>query len=481
MEKILIAAFDGLLPEQVSPALTPAIHDVSRRGVRFSRHHAVFPTVTRANVATMVTGCYPGKHGIPANRAVFPEIDTASVTDVLFPEMAALAKNHDVLLVPTMGELLAAQGMSHVSVVGGTSGNAYMHHPKAAESGKGGVIHPEFALPSDLFREVEARFGPWPPGAVPNIGPVERVGDITLDFVVPELKPDVLFVWFPEPDKSNHVHGLGSAESNAGLAAADHQLGRILAALNDRGDAPDVFIISDHGYSTINAKINVSTLLAADGFRVDEGEGSVIVADNGGAVLLNYPGAEDAGIERLSVWLAAQPWAGAVLSSLPGTDAFGFMAATDAGLDGPRCPDFALTLAWDRRPGQRGFNGNSPTSGAGSIGAGTHGSGSPREISNTLIAAGPSFKTGVVSRAPSGNIDLAPTVLALMGVDRPPHMDGRVLDEALTGGPESESVQTEVEYVMPRHKASGSEVSAGHGLQRSHTNGTTYIDSVGLE
>jgi hypothetical protein len=50
---------------------------------------------------------------------------------------------------------------------------------------------------------------------------------------------------------------------------------------------------------------------------------------------------------------------------------------------------------------------------------------------NTLVAAGPDFRTAVVDRLPSGNTDIAPTVLWILGVKQPKSMDGRVLGEAM--------------------------------------------------
>jgi arylsulfatase A-like enzyme len=54
---------------------------------------------------------------------------------------------------------------------------------------------------------------------------------------------------------------------------------------------------------------------------------------------------------------------------------------------------------------------------------------------NTLVAAGPDFKAGVVNDLPSGNADVAPTILHILGVRQPSKypMDGRVLEEALVG------------------------------------------------
>ena len=53
---------------------------------------------------------------------------------------------------------------------------------------------------------------------------------------------------------------------------------------------------------------------------------------------------------------------------------------------------------------------------------------------NTLIAAGPDFRRGIVDPLPTGNTDLAPTILWILGVKPPKTMDGRVLHEALVNG-----------------------------------------------
>src|SRR5439155_13785528 len=67
----------------------------------------------------------------------------------------------------------------------------------------------------------------------------------------------------------------------------------------------------------------------------------------------------------------------------------------------------------------------------GKRGKGSHGSLSRFDMHNTCVAAGPDFKKGFISELPSGNADLAPTILHILGVSSSLQMDGRVLHEAL--------------------------------------------------
>ena len=70
----------------------------------------------------------------------------------------------------------------------------------------------------------------------------------------------------------------------------------------------------------------------------------------------------------------------------------------------------------------------------GTPGNGQHGSMSRHEMHNILFAKGPSFKRGVALESPSGNVDIAPTILRLLGLQTSVPMDGRPLEEALEGG-----------------------------------------------
>ena len=69
-------------------------------------------------------------------------------------------------------------------------------------------------------------------------------------------------------------------------------------------------------------------------------------------------------------------------------------------------------------------------------GEGMHGGFGRDQTFNNMAAMGPDFKMGFVDYSPTGNIDIAPTLARIMGLDLPSvgSLKGRVLEEAFVGG-----------------------------------------------
>jgi arylsulfatase A-like enzyme len=440
-------------------------------GVRFARHHPVFPSVTRLNAASMVTGCLPATHGIAGNRMVFRDFDTARTIDVLEPDLTEVdaAIGGKTLLVATLGERLAAAGREYVAVVSGTSGNAYTHAPRGGQRG-GSTIHPDFTLPRELFRKLESSFGVWPAQSAPNIPRLRHATDIFLNYAIDERDATVSFIWYSEPDKSQHAFGVGSPMATDALMATDQEFGKMLDGLRSRGmlDDTDFLIVSDHGYTTVVDNIDVVGALAAEGFPKLGEPGGVAACSNGGTVLLYVTDSDAATATRLAEWLMSQEWCGAILGSSRIGDIPGVLPAEYAGIDGVRGPDLAMSLRWTYSPNAAGVFGIGYSSGSLTADHGDHGAMSRSEMRNTLIANGPSFSRGQTSTTPSGNVDLTPTILSILSIDADGELDGRVLNEVLAGETMSPTVNTEVFT-----SASG---AYRQYLKTSSVGGVRYVD-----
>src|SRR5437763_13576579 len=75
-ERAFIMVWDGMRPDLVSEELTPNLAALAAGGVRLLDSHAVFPTVTRVNSASLSTGTLPGTHGIVGNTLYAPKVDS---------------------------------------------------------------------------------------------------------------------------------------------------------------------------------------------------------------------------------------------------------------------------------------------------------------------------------------------------------------------------------------------------------------------
>ncbi len=92
-------------------------------------------------------------------------------------------------------------------------------------------------------------------------------------------------------------------------------------------------------------------------------------------------------------------------------------------------PDVIYSPDWDDAVDAFGVPGT-VRGGDGSLA--NHGSLSRWEVRNTLVAAGPGIRSGLISDIPAATVDIAPTLAHLLGLTL--KADGRVLTEALEDG-----------------------------------------------
>ena len=449
MSSVLVFVFDGLQPSQVNPRLMPNLSAFAAAGLTFANHHAVFPSVTRVNCSSIVTGMNPGGHGLAGNRLLIRDFDPNQAMGAMEPELSQVANaGVPVLLAPTLAQILSQHGKEYIAIGVGTSGNAYLHNPTAEDSG-GATIHPTFALPRDLHESLIDRFGPWPEEAVPNTSRLAHATRIMTEYVLPERMPVVSLIWSSEPDKTQHAAGVGSGLSDISIKEADGQFGYLLQWLRetDRMQDTDIIVVSDHGYSTISEAIAVESLVRKAGFPPGSEPGGVVVAQNGGAVLFYTPPGDLGTAQRLAAWLMTQPWCGALTASdevagIPGT-----LLASLVGNQGPRTPELTMSFRWESAGNGAGYPGTVYST-YGEPGTGQHGSMSRHEMNNILFASGPSFRSNLRSEIPSGNLDLAPTILRILGISGDRDMHGRVLEEALASGASGDDIDwsSEVHY-----------------------------------
>ncbi len=454
--RVVIIAMDGLRPDSVTEADMPNLWKLSREGTFFANHHPVWVSTTEVNGTALATGMSPAHSGVTGNIEFRPEVDPDSYV-AMEGEYVTWKGDEETggkwVLAQTLPEIVRAGGGK--TAVAGTKGVALLWDRKRDNrTVDSPTLFVGESIPTALRDQIVARQGPLPPGANSYYF-ANRLQDAwTTQALLSRMwaagVPQLTMLWLSEPDLAQHYTGPGSKVAREALKSSDDCLGRVLAALTAARvrEQTDVFVVSDHGFSTVAQAVDVVGDLRAKGFNagstfLDPPEtGTIVVLPLGGSVSYYVVGKDAALIERLVRHLQTTGYAGPIFTraGIEGT-----FKLADVGMDAATAADVVLSLRWSDSSIQRaGAMPGLVLSTGYDTGQGMHGTLSRFDMHNTLIAAGPSIKAGLRSTTPSGNSDLAPTVLRILGLTPPAPMDGRVLEEALNGstGP-APAVETE--------------------------------------
>ncbi len=465
-QRIIVMIWDGMRPDFVTPELTPHLSALMQEGATYRRATSIFPSVTRPVTASMSTGTYPAAHGIINNLFLGPPDDRAPIDTGDPASLARLrAMNGDRLLpVRTLPEVLAATGRRYVALSSCSEGQAQL----LDSEGAGTIIHPTFTAPASLMTTLTDRFGPPPVKAIPVQAANDWLTAVLIEYVLPELAPAVTVLWLCEPDATQHACGLGAPESLAAIRGNDDCLGRVRAAVDASHVPTTIIVASDHGHTTASGMVRVTEGLRTEGFGLALDRGQVIVGDE--AIVIEDGPAADAYGVAVATWLVEQPWMGALVAWTGGRkvappNTLGIDAFWPGPLRPPlvHAPTFTWSYAWTNEPNTYGVPGSAyvgpaeeltdlahlqgPIVGLDRL-VSWHGTLSPYDLHVVLTLVGAGIRTCELD-TPAGVMDIAPTILALLGLDPSllPGVDGRALTEAFIAHNDASAISVRSEYL----------------------------------
>src|SRR2546427_44421 len=290
----------------------------------------------------------------------------------------------------------------------------------------------------------------------------------------------VLTETLAEPDHSQHHLGVGSASALEALANDDREIARVLKTLDDRGlmSSTDVLVVSDHGFTTNVSGVDVAGALIEAGLKAAADSSDVVLASSGQAVAVHVEGHDRDRIAAIARLVQSREWGGVVFTrgwadgdtrgAVDGTFSLELIHVANAA----RGPDLLFTFPWTSRANAFGVPGTdrASISGGAKLYASDHGSMSPWNVRNTFVGWGVDFKKRSTVRTPVGNVDVAPTILALLGITEDGALDGRVLAEALEDGPDAEQIAVDTRV----HTVEVGDYRAA--IQVSEVDGRRYVD-----
>jgi predicted AlkP superfamily pyrophosphatase or phosphodiesterase len=487
---VVVVVWDGMRPDFVSEETTPTLWKLAREGVTFRNHHAVYPSATMVNGTALVTGVYPGKNGVIANYEYRPEIDRSRSINI--ESSAAVSRGDEVsggkfISVPTITELVQGAGGRTAIASAKTVGLLLDRHAGIGTAKNCVTLFAGQALPGDILTPIVAALGPFPSAHIQH--DVWTTKAVT-DFLWKDGVPALSVIWLGEPDLTEHESAPGAPTALAAIKSSDGNLATVLSALDRPASGAaaarqasatattDIFVVSDHGFSTIGRSVDLRKILKDAGFAAktefdgQQKPGDIMVVGNGGSVLFYVVGHDTTLTRRLVEFLQQSDFAGVIFTK---QDLPGAFHLSDAKIDNPHAPDVVMAFRWNDSKNQFGTPGMIDADWQREAGKGTHATLSRFDMHNTLIAAGPDFRHGQTDDLTTGNVDLAPTILHIFGIKALQEMDGRILSEAMVGG-DNAPVGLKAETKTIEAKRDFAAGSWRQSLRISRVGSTIYLD-----
>jgi arylsulfatase A-like enzyme len=479
---VVVVVWDGMRPDFVSQENTPALWKLANEGVVFRNHHAVYPSATNVNGTALVTGAYPSHSGLIANHDYRPEIDSKHSIDVEIPKVVEKGdelSGGKYISIPTIAEIVQdASGRTAIATAK-TVGLLLDRHVNPSRGKNCVTLFAGESRPRDALSRIADALGPFPPFGQFTQGDKWTTKAIT-EILWKDSVPTFSLLWLGEPDLTQHGSAPGAQPALAAIKSSDENLAAVLSAL-DRQRAratTDVFVVSDHGFSTIERSVDLRKILNDAGFAArtefsDQPKaGEIMLVGNGGSVLFYVMQHDAAVTRRLVEFLQQSDFAGVIFTKEPMQGTFGL---DQAKIDSPHVPDVVMAFRWNDLKNHFGVPGMIDADWQRRAGEGTHATLSRFDMHNMLIVAGSDFRRGQMGDLPSGNVDLAPTVLRILGLTSAQQLDGRVLSEALVKldpataelKPETKTIEATKDFPTGTWRQS---------LQISRVGSTIYLD-----
>ena len=229
---VLLVSLDAFRWDYSKIYHTPNLDKLARDGVKADRMYSSFPTVTFPNHYSIATGLYPDHHGIINNSFSAPDLG-------LFYRMGDR----------TAVENPAFYGGEPVWVTaekqGVRSASFFWVGSEAPVKG----IHPAYWKKYDETVTFQARI------------------DTVIKWLgyPPEKRPELVTLYFNEPDETSHTFGPVSPQTGKVVEMLDSLMGILRTKLSTLPEAKKInlIILSDHGMEAVSPKryINIKSLV----------------------------------------------------------------------------------------------------------------------------------------------------------------------------------------------------------------------------
>lgn len=258
-KKLLLLSIDAMVTEDLEILRTlPAFSEVLEGASVVKNIQSIYPTLTHPAHVSIVTGCYPDRHGIITNdefrpgERFSPWLEKASLVKV--PMLPQVARAHGYTVASVFWPLTI--GMEAEWVLG----RDWVHEKRKTQQ----QTIADNSTPG-LFDEVaDCVKSCW---GKEHYEEADSFCFLSAEYLLRTYRPDLTMIHVILMDHIRHAYGVFSPKLREGYEIMDRGLARLLSAMKDAGTYDDTVICltSDHG------QLDVERVAALNRFFLDRG------------------------------------------------------------------------------------------------------------------------------------------------------------------------------------------------------------------
>jgi predicted AlkP superfamily pyrophosphatase or phosphodiesterase len=260
LKPMIVLSFDGLATQDLDFFKNqPAFNALLQRASGCKYVKSIYPSITYAAHATIVTGCYPKTHGIVDNTFLEPH---RSSPDWYW--------RHDQIKMPTFYDAAQDAGYKVAALLWPTTARSAIdinipeifanrpYHHQIFVSLRNGSVGFQFKM--------NQRYGALRKGKKQPY--LDNFTQRALMDALSEEKPNLVLCHFTDLDSMRHEHGFDSEEAKAALVRHDQRLGEVMAFLEQDAfyQNATLVVLGDHASIDVNQVLSPNSFLKALGW-----------------------------------------------------------------------------------------------------------------------------------------------------------------------------------------------------------------------
>lgn len=263
-KKTLVISIDALISDDIPLLETlPNLGPIVKGAAQVRDIECIYPTLTYPCHVSIMTGCYPDKHGIVHNERL--------QVNVPKPQWNWWYKD---IRVKTMLDYAKAAGLSTATVtwpvMAGSAADyniAEIWAPTINDDPTDICTQANSPAVAEIFERNKGRLKWMLTPEFDNYA--EHCGAE----IIETFQPDLMFIHFSYVDHQRHQNGVKGEKVNEALKFVDDKIGTLIAALNRQNllDKTNIVILGDHGQVNVSHLFNLNKLFYDRGLiDVDE-------------------------------------------------------------------------------------------------------------------------------------------------------------------------------------------------------------------